>query len=220
MQAIMETLFDIFYLVSVITLGILMASRKQAQKQYRLFGIMAILLGFGDAFHLIPRAFALWTTGLENHAFSLGMGKLITSITMTIFYVILYHVWRLRYHITEKKGLTAIIYILAFLRIILCLCPQNAWTSPAAPLSWGIYRNIPFTIMGILMIVLFYQSTRQHHDSSFKNMWLTILLSFGFYIPVVLFADTIPLMGMLMIPKTLAYLWTVWIGYQTMKKEA
>lgn len=148
------------------------------------------------------------------------MGKLITSITMTIFYVILYHVWRLRYHITEKKGLTAIIYILAFLRIILCLCPQNAWTSPAAPLSWGIYRNIPFTIMGILIIILFYQSTRQHHDSSFKNMWLTILLSFGFYIPVVLFADTIPLMGMLMIPKTLAYLRTIWIGYQTMKKEA
>lgn len=219
MQAIMETLFDIFYLTSVITLGILMASRKQAQKQYRLFGIMAILLGFGDAFHLIPRAFALWTTGLENHAFSLGIGKLITSITMTIFYVILYHVWRLRYHITEKKGLTAVIYLLAFLRIILCLCPQNAWTSPAAPLSWGIYRNIPFTIMGILIIILFYQSTRQHHDSSFKNMWLTILLSFGFYIPVVLFADSIPLMGMLMIPKTLAYLWTVWIGYRTMKAD-
>ena len=50
-------------------------------------------------------------------------------------------------------------------------------------------------------------------------MWLTILLSFGFYIPVVLFADTIPLMGMLMIPKTLAYLWTVWIGYRTMKAD-
>ena len=107
MQAIMETLFDIFYLTSVIMLGILMASRKQAQKQYRLFGIMAILLGFGDAFHLIPRAFALWTTGLENHAFSLGMGKLITSITMTIFYVILYHVWRMRYHITEPPYLGA-----------------------------------------------------------------------------------------------------------------
>ena len=141
MQAIMENLFDIFYLTSVITLGILMASRKQAQKQYRLFGIMAILLGFGDAFHLIPRAFALWTTGLENHAFSLGMGKLITSITMTIFYVILYHVWRLRYHITEKKGLTAVIYLLAFLRIILCLCPQNPYhgefTETSLSPSWG-----------------------------------------------------------------------------------
>ena len=220
MQAIMETLFDVVYLTLVITIGLRMIRGSQGNGQFRLFGFMAVVLGAGDAFHLIPRAVALCTTGLEHYTAALGMGKWITSITMTIFYVILYHVWRLRYRITEKKGLTAIIYILAFLRIILCLCPQNAWTSPAAPLSWGIYRNIPFTIMGILIIVLFYQSTRQHHDSSFKNMWLTILLSFGFYIPVVLFADTIPLMGMLMIPKTLAYLWTVWIGYQTMKKDA
>ncbi len=156
MQAIMETLFDIFYLTSVITLGILMASRKQAQKQYRLFGIMAILLGFGDAFHLIPRAFALWTTGLENHAFSLGMGKLITSITMTIFYVILYHVWRMRYHITEQKGLTAVIYLLAFLRIILCLCPPRtlgqaplppylgAFTETSLSPSWGFSSSSCF----------------------------------------------------------------------------
>lgn len=69
MQAIMETLFDIFYLTSVITLGILMASRKQAQKQYRLFGIMAILLGFGDAFHLIPRALPFGQRGLKTTPF-------------------------------------------------------------------------------------------------------------------------------------------------------
>ena len=49
-------------------------------------------------------------------------------------------------------------------------------------------------------------------------MWLTIVLSFAFYIPVVLFADTIPLIGMLMIPKTCAYVWTVWLGYSDMKK--
>lgn len=50
-------------------------------------------------------------------------------------------------------------------------------------------------------------------------MWLTIVLSFGFYIPVVLFADTIPVVGMLMIPKTCAYVWTVLIGYMDMKKQ-
>ena len=143
MQAIMETLFDIFYLTSVITLGVLMVSRKQAKKQYRLFGIMAILLGFGDAFHLIPRAFALWTTGLENHAFSLGMGKLITSITMTIFYVILYHVWRLRYHITEKKGLTAIIYILAFLRISSVFALRTLGQAPLPPYLGAFTETSP-----------------------------------------------------------------------------
>ena len=34
---------------------------------------------------------------------------------------------------------------------------------------------------------------------------------------VVLWADTIPMIGMLMIPKTCAYVWTVLIGYSAMK---
>ena len=43
--------------------------------------------------------------------------------------------------------------------------------------------------------------------------------SFAFYIPVVLLADVIPMIGMLMIPKTCAYVWTVLIGFKAMKKE-
>ena len=42
---------------------------------------------------------------------------------------------------------------------------------------------------------------------------------FAFYIPVVLWADVVPMIGMLMIPKTCAYVWTVLIGYSAMKKE-
>ena len=50
-------------------------------------------------------------------------------------------------------------------------------------------------------------------------MWLTIVLSFGFYIPVVLWADAVPMSGMLMIPKTCAYVWTMLIGYLAVKQE-
>ncbi len=46
---------------------------------------MAVTLGLGDAFHLVPRALALNTTGLENFTAALGIGKFITSITMTVF---------------------------------------------------------------------------------------------------------------------------------------
>ena len=217
MQAIMETLFDTVYLITVITVGVLMIRKNGGRKQYLLFGIMAVTLGAGDAFHLVPRAFALCTTGLENYTQALGIGKLITSVTMTIFYILLYYVWRLRYQIQGKNGLTTAVYLLSAARVILCLFPQNAWTSADAPLSWGIYRNILFAMLGILVIVLFYQSARKHHDRSFRFMWLTIVLSFAFYIPVVLFADTIPLLGMLMIPKTCAYVWTVLIGYFDMR---
>ncbi|MGN1328177.1 MAG: hypothetical protein ACI4V4_00585 [Eubacterium sp.] len=219
MQAIFETIFDIVYLVTVITLGIAMIRGSKGRKQYLLYGIMAVTLGCGDAFHLVPRAVALCTTGLENYTVALGIGKLITSVTMTAFYVLLYYVWRSRYEIKNKNGITASVWILAALRVALCLFPQNAWTSANAPLSWGIYRNIPFTILGILIIVLFYRSAKTKKDKSFKFLWLTVVLSFACYLPVVLFADTIPAMGMLMIPKTCAYVWTVAIGYKAMKGE-
>lgn len=219
MQAIIETLFDAVYLIGVITLGILMIRKSKGNKQYLLFGIMAVVLGLGDSFHLVPRALALCTTGLENYTFALGMGKFITSITMTIFYILLYYVWRLRYHIQGKNNITIAVYVLAIIRIALCLFPQNAWTSASSPLSWGIIRNIPFTMMGLIIIYLFYKSAKETHDSDFRYMWLTIVISFGFYLPVVLFADIIPLIGMLIIPKTCAYVWTVYIGYHAMTKE-
>ena len=43
--------------------------------QFKLFGLMAVVLGTGDSFHLIPRALALCTTGLETFTVPLGLGK-------------------------------------------------------------------------------------------------------------------------------------------------
>lgn len=219
MQAIMETTFDVLYLLSVVTIGILMIKNSKGNKQYLLFGIMAVTLGAGDAFHLVPRAYALCTTGLENFTVALGIGKFITSITMTIFYILLYYVWRLRYKVQGQNIWTVAMYVMAVARIVLCLFPQNAWTSTNAPLSWGIYRNIPFAIMGLIVIWLFYKSAKEHNDHAFRWMWLTIVLSFGFYIPVVLWADVVSWVGLLMIPKTLAYVWTVVIGFNEMNKS-
>ncbi|MGN0406602.1 MAG: hypothetical protein ACI4F1_15370 [Bariatricus sp.] len=217
MQAIFETLFDIVYLVSVVTIGIMMIRGSKGRRQYTLFGMMAVILGCGDAFHLVPRAIALCTTGLENYTTALGIGKLITSITMTLFYVLLYYVWKLRYQIEGENKLTAFVWVLAICRIVLCLMPQNEWTSAEAPLSWGIYRNIPFTILGVFIVILFYQSAKKTKDKAFRFLYLAVIISFACYIPVVLFADTVPPVGMLMIPKTCAYVWVVLIGYKAMK---
>lgn len=103
--------------------------------------------------------------------------------------------------------------VLSLLRIGLCLLPQNDWTG-ASPVIWGIYRNIPFVIMGIIMVVLFY---KKRTDSAYRFMWLAITLSFAFYLPVVLWADVHPMVGMLMLPKTCMYIWAVVMGYRVSK---
>lgn len=217
MQAIMETAFDIFYLCTVLYLGFSMFLHSKKGSESYNFGLMAIVLGFGDAFHLVPRSYALLNDGLANHAFSLGVGKFITSITMTFFYIILYYIYRQHFNVKEERKMTMLIWGSAILRIILCLFPQNMWLSADSPLSWGIYRNIPFTVMGIAIIYCFMQANHKTNDKVFKYMPLAITLSFAFYIPVVLWADAYPLVGMLMIPKTLAYVWIVWMGYRAFK---
>ena len=206
MRAVIETVFDIFYLVTVLTVGIRMIRGSKAGTQFRLFGLMAVVLGAGDSFHLVPRALALCTTGLENYAVPLGLGKWITSVTMTVFYVLLYYVWRKRYQIEGQKNVTAAVYALSAVRIVLCMMPQNQWLTNHTPLAWGILRNVPFALLGLLIIVLFYRSAKQNNDKAFRWMWLTIVLSFGFYIPVVLWADVVP-----MILGVQGNLWTEYI---------
>lgn len=216
MQAIIEPIFEIPYLIGVVVLGILTIRRAKGRRQFIVFGAMAIVLGCGDAFHLVPRMWALITTGtttLPTQAAALGFGKLITSLTMTVFYVMLDYVWQLRYRVKYTAGWTVCIWALALVRVILCLMPQNQWLRPDAPLRWGIYRNIPFVMMGIAIIVRYFIQARRHQDTAFRHMWLAIALSFAFYIPVVLFADAYPMVGMLMIPKTCAYVWIVLMGF-------
>ena len=222
-QALAESIFDVLYLTFAIVIGIYLIMKGGKGTLVQKFGIMALVLGAGDSFHLVPRAISLWTTGLEANAAALGIGKLITSITMTIFYVILYYIWRERYQISGRKNLTITMWVLAAVRVALCAFPQNQWLSYQQPLLWGILRNIPFAIMGVILIVLFAQEAKRNNDRIFRNMWLAITLSFAFYLPVVLFAERIPLIGMLMIPKTLAYVWIVVMGlmlYHQTKKEA
>lgn len=219
MQALGETIFDVLYLCGVITVGIILLTKGGKNTLMKKFGMMAVLLGAGDAFHLVPRMWALWGSGLAANAAALGFGKLVTSITMTVFYLILYYIWRERYHITGEKGMTITMWVLTILRVALCLLPQNEWFVYPQPQLFGILRNIPFAVMGVLIILLFAREVKRHDDRIFRFMPLAITLSFAFYIPVVLFADTVPLLGMLMIPKTLAYVWVVWMGWQLYRQK-
>lgn len=218
-QAIGETIFDILYLGFALIAGLTMLTKGKSPLVKKT-GLMAALLGAGDSFHLVPRSYALWTLGLEANAAALGIGKFITSITMTVFYVILYYVWWEYFQIKGQKGLTQAMWILAALRIGFCLLPQNQWLSYRQPLLFGILRNIPFAAIGIIIIIIFAEQVRKTNDRIFRFMPLAVALSFGFYLPVVLFSGTFPIVGVLMIPKTMAYVWIVLMGWKLYKKEA
>ncbi len=208
-MAIFESLFDLLYLGLVLALGIRLLVERQ--KTAKLFGVMAIILGLGDAFHLLPRIIAhLSPLGFEGHAFALSWGQFITSITMTIFYLLFYYFYRHQSDDTDKKKLI-VVYALVALRIALVLLPQNQWGQMPGNYLFGILRNLPFAILGALLISWTYKA---RDKAGLKHMWLLILLSFLFYIPVVLFSAQFPIVGALMMPKTTVYLLIVVFAYK------
>ena len=200
-----EAIFDVLYLFIASFIGLYLLFTSNGNSVRILAGAMALVLAGGDAFHLIPRIYVIFTSREEIFRRALGRGKQITSVTMTFFYLMLWHIALALYDLNFISVWTFVLYGLAFVRIVLCVLPQNRWIDRYPPISWGIYRNIPFFIMGVIIAFVFFQN--RDLVPAFYWTWLAILLSFGFYLPVVLYANKNPKIGMLMLPKTLMYVW-------------
>lgn len=196
-----ESAFDILYLLFAIISGCMILYRAENRNQ-KYMGLAALILGCGDAFHLIPRVMNYFSEA--DFTAALGIGKLITSISMTVFYLLLYYIWLGLFRMREKQSLTASLRILVIIRIVLCLLPQNEWMENSTDLVWGTIRNIPFVLIGAAVCLLYFQ--KRGEDQGFRNFWLYILLSFLFYIPVAVGAGLLPMLGMLMLPKTICYI--------------
>lgn len=197
-----EAVFNSLYLGIALVLGILLLSRASVLPQM-LAGVMALVLVGGDAFHLVPRIMVVLTGDRHRWQNALGFGKLVASITMTLFYVLLWHIGIQLFIATNIGSWTLIVYLLAAIRIGLCLPKHNRWHDIAPPVSWGIYRNIPFALLGVLVAGFF----AVHAQATLSWLWLAIALSFAFYLPVVVGVNKNRKLGMLMLPKSCAYLW-------------
>ena len=220
MRAYMETGFYIIYLVSTVVFAILIILNSKKNKSFLVFGIAFLFLVFGDAFHLLPRAIGLFTNQLDHPsadlARDLGTGKLVTSVTMTIFYLLIY--WFI-YLFTGKKRNRVVdiaVLVLFIARITLCAFPQNGWADNSYNFTWAFFRNVPFIALGIIVIILSLEKLKNRRY--LKYLWLLISLSFAFYLPVVFFAKANSWVGMFMLPKTICYMIMAIFGYLKIKR--
>lgn len=209
-----ETVFDICYLITALVIGVYILF-KYRNSLGRLMGTGTLLLGFGDAFHLVPRVLRNFIE--YDFTAALGVGKLVTSITMTIFYILMFYIYKNKYKVENTKKIECSIWILAIIRMILCMLPQNNWITNDGSIIMGIIRNIPFTIIGLVIIVIYYKKRVEYKE--FKHVWLNVLLSFLFYLIVVLGTEAVPALGVFMIPKTVCYILIILAFAKMVKKS-
>lgn len=205
-----EAIFDVSYLLIALAAGVYLLVHGQNNRAVALYGVLSLVLAVGDSFHLIPRVVGLWRGDMARRTKSLGFGKLVTSITMTLFYVFLCYLWPIVRGISMPGLWLVLVWGLAGLRILLCLLPQNQWLRPNPPLQWAVLRNVPFLVLGAMVVGLY---STQGPGQPLPWLWLAVTLSFAFYLPVVLLSQKYPAVGALMLPKTCAYLWIIFMGF-------
>jgi hypothetical protein len=97
------------------------------------------------------------------------LGKWITSVTMSFLCA---DCTLLAPAIPDqgRRGLNAAVYVLAGVRVALCMMPRISGSAPTRRSFWGIGRNIP-SPGGACGDCGFYRSARAHGDRAFRWMW-------------------------------------------------
>jgi hypothetical protein len=219
-----EVIFNISYLLVVWGLVLVMwwrwnelgpDARSQANLAIAAFGLLAL----GDSGHVGFRvwAYALGSLQSQVQLFGrsiplIGVGALMTAITVTFFYALMLVLWRV--HFQRTFGWFEYILIAAAgIRLVLMALPANDWSSPVPPQPWSIIRNIPLMVQGLGLAFLVLRDASARQDKIFTWVGISILVSFTCYAPVIFCVQQAPMIGMLMIPKTMAYLVIGFLAY-------
>jgi hypothetical protein len=97
--------------------------------------------------------------------------------------------------------------------------PLNEWWRVVPEQPWSTIRNIPLMIQGLGLAYLILRDSIARGDVTFKWIGVSILVSYACYIPLILFVQQAPLIGMLMIPKTMAYVAIGFLAYNDLYRS-
>jgi hypothetical protein len=219
-----EISFNIAYLIVVWGLVVTMLRKRSLvvaddQRAARLVIWAFGLLALGDTGHV---GFRVWAYALGSLESSLpvfgqpvglvGVGALATAVTVTIFYVLVLELWRVRFH-KQYGPFEMLLLAAALVRLVLMAFPVNEWSSVVPPQPWSTIRNLPLIVQGLGVAYLILRDARRTGDRTFQWIGASILVSYACYMPVIFFVQQAPLVGMLMIPKTLAYVAIGFLAY-------
>ncbi|MEZ4767126.1 MAG: hypothetical protein R2844_01705 [Caldilineales bacterium] len=212
----MEIVFNLAYLVAIWALVILMTVQRErvAPENRRVAQLgrwMFFLLALGDTGHVGFRVWAYASGSLQStvsifgEQFGLvGAGALATAFTVTIFYVLVLVMWHERFG-KPYGWFGGLLFAAAAVRMVVMLPGWNQWNNVVPPQPWSTLRNLPLMLMGLGVAWLILRDARATHDRTFAWVGGFIVASYLFYMPVIFFVQQAPMVGMLMIPKTLAY---------------
>ncbi len=237
----------VFYLcyIGILVITLLFLARRTRIREdlpQRWIYLAFVALTSGDSVHILSRV-VVYFAGIvgenlemiyaQDWAISvLGIGLAASSVTMHLFYVLIYVYWRkceLRRWTKTRDGenrapprhvpvLDVVAFFMFISRVLLVFLPENQWgVSSTVPNVTRYVTNLPFYVMGVLTITLLFLQSKVTGQESMpgcsprerkmaRDLACWMVFSFAMYSLTVFLTWVSPLFGMAMLPKTLAYL--------------
>ena len=202
-----ETLCDILYLLIMIALSVNLLLKdgfgNPESRTYHLAGFMVVILILGDSFRFIPRITSFFIKDSDNVELVQDKGKIISSIVITLFYVFLWSLGIIIFSAQISVFYTILVYILAVIRIVLCLISQKY----SKDSLWDIYRNLPFVFLVFVVGLLFF--FYRYKIFSLVYAWVAIYFSLIFSMVVLFLSTKTERVGFWVIMRNLSLIWLI-----------
>lgn len=214
MHSIIKSLFYIIFIIASLSIGTILLADKKSNKAIRLFGFLVLFLGLGEGFHIIPRIIEIFNENQEGIQTYIENGRVISSLSIVVVYMLLNRFWKLNYSVSNTKNTDIALYILAVVSLVVSVILRDD-----TGILLVLLRNIPTIAIGLIVAFNLKKNSKTISGDAFKYLWLAVLLGIVFTTGFELLKNDYPFFIILMMPKTLVYIWLVLIGHLAYKKN-
>lgn len=180
MQALLESLFGLFFVIASLFLGYSMFNKSNANMT-KIYAPISFVLGIGVGLFLIIRSITIWVKGTLEIGMLLGVSQLLSEIAMTAFVFALFYLVTTRYKV-NRNTLNYTVYALLALRIILLLLPQNLWFALERNWALVVFRILLLVLVGGLNIMLNYVFLQKYNDPTYSKFYILVAIFLVCYV--------------------------------------
>lgn len=219
MQKIIEPIGFLIYLIIVLYMGIYMYRNHKANKVHMGFASLALTLALVDATLMLPRIYAIWTDGIEEHLKLVGIGRIGQALILCLFYAMINDLYKTRFELKKKLPIDKLFYFLLIFRVVTVFFPQNKWFDLVVNKEFLMIRTVPIIVFALLMAVVIGIHSLKRNDLGFLAFGVFMLLGSIFIEPSLLSGESVTRLYVFTAFRGLFFVLMLFVGFSEVRKE-
>lgn len=211
--AIIETIFGILFMGFGTIIGVLILKNNKGEKQFILFGIMTLILVFGNMYWFIPKIILDYNL-IKDNVVRFILANEIGTVSLALFFPMVYVFYEMRYE-TKNWPLRIAIFGLFLAKVVLTLLPDSLWGDMSINLRSAILI-IPNVLIIAILVILFYC---RKNDKSYRYMWIILTVVFSIYFTLTIFTHSYQMYSAISLFKLIMDGILIWLGFSEVRKQ-